>query len=274
MLSHGNVPGCSQHVQVYREEVLAYAEAVRRLRMKHQNEMLAKLLPGVIGQLPAPELDSVQPTLRVRHYMKKLGMFLMTDKLTRTRYNTAAARIQKAWTICRERKQKQEMMMMVRLPQCSWACHNVGILLCAERHKALGGRQTQERRAAFVQIQKLALSQQLFSKGFSTDEETLEVLMSMRRSQKDSEILKVDDISRASVFHVAAAVPGTGVSRGKTKKAPKKFSFPGDTPIMRRVTELGGMNPALFDQTRSSIGTGVALCLCSLSSQAVAGALQ
>lgn len=103
-----------------REEVLAYAEAVRNLQEMNLDAMEA----GEDGRLPAPELDGCQPTLRVRHYMKKLRTYLMVSPEMRRRYEAAATLIQRAWARCKERKKLLEMKVLVRgeCLRCARAC--------------------------------------------------------------------------------------------------------------------------------------------------------
>lgn len=105
---------------IFREEVLAYAEAVRNLQEMNLDAMEA----GEDGRLPAPELDGCQPTLRVRHYMKKLRTYLMVSPEMRRRYEAAATLIQRAWARCKERKKLLEMKVLVRGEHrhCARAC--------------------------------------------------------------------------------------------------------------------------------------------------------
>ena len=107
-----------------REEVLAYAEAVRNVEhiQKVQRQHLSRLASqnggtvplAALEALPAPELQGGQPTLRVRHYMNKLQSFLMVSASKRLQYDAAATTIQRFWNRCRERRKLSEMKQMVR----------------------------------------------------------------------------------------------------------------------------------------------------------------
>ena len=92
---------------------MAYAEAVRNLEDLGYSGMQG----SQDGKLPAPELDSCQPTLRVRHYMRKLRTYLMVSPEMRRRYEAAATLIQRAWARCKERKKMFEMKLLVRSPR-------------------------------------------------------------------------------------------------------------------------------------------------------------
>lgn len=73
-----------------REEVLAYTEAVQRIR---HGELYCAHLQHT-GDLPAPELDSRRPTDRVHHYMQKLHKYILAEPQLRLKYDTAALTIQ------------------------------------------------------------------------------------------------------------------------------------------------------------------------------------
>ena len=64
-------------------------------------------------ELPAPELNMQRPTLRVRHYMRKLSMYLMVPLEKRKKYDKAATCIQRAWTACLDRRRMRDMAGMV-----------------------------------------------------------------------------------------------------------------------------------------------------------------
>lgn len=75
---------------VCREEVLAYTEAVTRLR-DQDRFIQSKRSRGII---PAPELDMVTPNQRVEHYMSKLRDYLLVDEDKKQIFNEAARIIQ------------------------------------------------------------------------------------------------------------------------------------------------------------------------------------
>jgi hypothetical protein len=66
-------------------------------------------------ELPAPELDELYPTMRVRQYMKKLQMFLMASPSERKRYDAAATVIQRAWGAWSEGRRRDELRALVCL---------------------------------------------------------------------------------------------------------------------------------------------------------------
>ena len=68
-----------------------------------------------------------------------------------------------------------------------------------------------------MQIRKLAKSQQLFSTGFRTDQDTLEVLLSLQKPQRKSSVHLTDqNLHRASVFQLATHVLGDEMTKRKT----------------------------------------------------------
>jgi CRP-like cAMP-binding protein len=90
-----------------REEVLAYAEAVHRLRSQAKWQTLE-----CIEDLPAPEL-ALKPSRRVQHYMKKLSLFLMPDDQQRMTYHAAARVIQRSWRRYLRSKQASALFMVM-----------------------------------------------------------------------------------------------------------------------------------------------------------------
>lgn len=102
-----------------REEVLAYTEAVHRLRDGHV--FLEARRPR--GLLPAPELDMVPPNRRVEHYMSKLRNFLLVDRETKERYDAAARKIQNQYRHYHWRKTLKAIKCRVlALPFSPWLC--------------------------------------------------------------------------------------------------------------------------------------------------------
>ena len=60
-----------------------------------------------------------------------------------------------------------------------------------------------------MQIKRLAKCQQLFAEGFSTDADTLQLLLGLERERKQSaRQLSKDSLKRASIFEVATATLG------------------------------------------------------------------
>jgi hypothetical protein len=104
-----------------REEVLAYAEAYRRVEQLRASRK-ARGWQWDDLDLPAPELDLVKPTLRVRHYMGKLNMYIMLDSAKRKRFDRAALTIQTAWVKCLDRRKMREMEVMVRVANPDQPC--------------------------------------------------------------------------------------------------------------------------------------------------------
>ena len=95
--------------------MLAYADAYRRMERLRQSRKLTAA--GAVvddSDLPAPELNLLRPTLRVQHYMRKLGMYLMAEGRQRQRFEGAAARIQRAWRQHKDQRRMQDFAGMVR----------------------------------------------------------------------------------------------------------------------------------------------------------------
>lgn len=103
--------------------MLAYAQAVRNLQQMHEIQMDNSRLSDQGAGLPAPELDSMYPSLRVRQYMTKLQMFLMSSPSERKRYDGAATVIQRAWGVWWQRRKQEELKALVCAPSRRWLSH-------------------------------------------------------------------------------------------------------------------------------------------------------
>lgn len=109
-----------------------------------------------------------------------------------------------------------------------------------------------------MQILRLARSQHLFSQGFATDRGTLQLLLELDSATGEDKSRPCKRGEATSVYHVAAAVPGTGIHRLSTQQSISSRSDLLLHAAYRRVTQLGEINSALLvnDPEARDSGTG------------------
>lgn len=264
---------------IFRDEVLAYCDAVKRLRAEAAAAWAGTAPEALRVQLPAPELDASRPSARVRHYMDKLRRYLMTTAEERRSYDRAALSIQRAWRRYRDRQQRTALVRAVRIElayallYCAW--DSCKVLAAATRRCS---RQLNIWHVVCMQLTRLETTQRVFSNGVTADNDTLAVLTEMQ-SRLHEPHSKASQ--QTSVLEIARSVPGTGLQRRRRRRS---LVFADGGCSMGRCSNVSGM--PVFDgplaravRRSTSSCTGASVHACSLFGQSscvlcVIGAMQ
>lgn len=220
-------------LQLCREEVLAYMEAVHRIQKGKKF-----LLQGLhTRDLPAPELCTEQPTDRVQHYMEKLNKYILAEPQLKRKYECAAVTIQSVF------KRYKWKKMITRVQQ-----------KVASFHHALGGslmgtcahdETSYLTRLFHMQLREMHNTQRMFQSGIPLDEHSVDQLLQIKmghaKCQPSTLPMSDTQLRRVSVLHFARQVSGTGL--GKVPKSP----FTGDSAWRTRaISNLQGTQQHLL----------------------------